>query len=101
MGFNKWTSKLNSMTEEEKLATVTINNIDFTSCAMIISWSGAYGFGKYTIYKQPVYITDENGFQSVVDYRLQADSEHMDSGTNKKFLRHLLDEFIDEITIDD
>lgn len=50
-----------------------------------IEWDANIGFGQYQIYK-------ENG-------KWKADSEWMDRGDDKDFLRELMSKFIDEIEV--
>lgn len=52
-----------------------------------IKWCSNLGFGTYTLH----HVKDSSNWV--------ADSEHMDSNENKKFLRELLQKFIDEVEV--
>lgn len=102
MGLDEFVAKIGGMTPEERLATVTVDAVLVCNDTITIKWSGVQGFGEYLLYKEPIYDTDPiTGWQSIVGYRWIGNSEHMDSSkSDKRFLRHLFNEFIDEITID-
>ena len=51
-----------------------------------ICWTGSNGFGQYTIW------TDENG-------NLKGDSEYMDNGDRKEFLKSLFESILEQIEI--
>lgn len=60
---------------------------DYDERVMIFSWIGNIGFGEYTLY------TDSEG-------RWHGDSEHMDKGEDKEFIRLLLDKFVEGLVIE-
>lgn len=60
---------------------VKVSDID--AC---IEWYGSAGFGEYHIW------TDENG-------RIKGDSEYMDKGDKKDFLKSLFDSILEQIEI--
>ena len=60
---------------------------DYDERVMILSWSGNIGFGEYTLY------TDGKG-------NWHGDSECMDRGEDKEFIRLLLDKFVERLVID-
>ena len=102
MGLDELVAKIGAMTPEERLSTVTIDSVIANDNVITIQWSGVQGFGEYLLYKEPIYDTDPvTGWRSIAGYRWVGNSEHMDSSSSdKRFLRHLFNEFIDEITID-
>lgn len=55
----------------------------------VIEWSSDIGFGEYTVYQKK---DSPEWF---------GDSEHMDGGDDKEFLKELLRLFVDKITIED
>ena len=62
-------------------------NKDYDERVMILSWSGNIGFGEYTLY------TDREG-------KWHGDSETMDRGEDKEFIRLLLDKFVEGLEIE-
>lgn len=79
---------LNGREVEIEIDDVTaLKNVDGVQ-AIIIGWSGNIGFGEYTLY------TDGKG-------RWHGDSEHMDKGDDKEFIRLLLDKFVERLVIDE
>ena len=56
-----------------------------TDAAVIIPWQANTGWGEYTLYRK-------NG-------KWLADSECMDSGEDKGFLRVLLDKLVEEVEV--
>jgi hypothetical protein len=54
---------------------------------IVLKWGGNIGWGEYTLYYNPN--TD----------KWMGDSEYMDKNDDKKFLRKLLDSFIDQVEI--
>lgn len=54
----------------------------------VIKWDSTIGFGEYTIYKR----TGTNEWF--------ADSEHMDSNSDKEFVTELMRLFIDKLTVE-
>ena len=56
---------------------------------VVLEWSGNIGWGEYTIYRN--YDSDE----------WFAESECMDRGEDKDFLRELLKQFVDKIKVVD
>lgn len=86
MGIEEWVAKLDSMTPEEKLATIKLTSVKFYKGAMVLEWSGIIGFGEYTI------ATGENG--------LSGNSEGLDlHNEEKKFLRHLLNQLVERVSL--
>lgn len=63
---------------------VDVTEIETGKDYIIISWSGNIGFGEYTLYK--------------VKDKWFGDSECMDQGEDKDFLRYLLSKVADQIT---
>ena len=55
----------------------------------VIEWDSDIGFGEYTIYKR----ADSDEWRG--------DSEHMDSNTDKDFIKELMKLFIDKLYIVD
>lgn len=53
---------------------------------LILSWQGNIGFGEYTIF------TDSNG-------NILGDSEYMDKGDRKEFLKSLFESILEQIEI--
>ncbi len=53
---------------------------------LILSWQGNIGFGEYTIF------TDSNG-------NILGDSECMDKGEDKEFLKSLFNSIVEQIKI--
>lgn len=60
---------------------VKVTDIDTCIC-----WTGSNGFGQYVIW------TDENG-------NLKGDSEYMDKGDRKEFLKSLFASIVEQIDI--
>lgn len=65
---------------------VKVDEIQGFSNGFVLLWSGDIGFGEYTIF------TDENG-------KLKGDSECMDQGDKKDFLKQLFASIVDQIEI--
>lgn len=90
----------NEMSREERLATVRVTSVSFVKDAMIIGWSGIMGFGEYTV-SHVTLATEKKpwGVEEVIEYKLEGDSEHMDSQDSKEFVRHLLAQIADQIQV--
>lgn len=102
MGFKEWIAKLDAMTPEERLATITLDEVRFYDDAIVLSWSGVIGFGQYRIELTREFETDKHGYQQTTSYAMQASSEGMDlHNDNKKFLRHLLNQFVEKVSLAD
>ena len=54
---------------------------------IILVWSGNIGFGEYSLYKEK-------------DGQWRGDSECMDRGEDKEFIRLLLDKFVEGLEIE-
>lgn len=68
------------------MGNLTSVEIDSTDDTIEIKWSKTgVGFGVYTLYKE--------------DGTWRADSEYMDSGTDKDFLMSLFTKFIEEVEV--
>lgn len=89
--------------------TLTINNI-FTNRfthnnkevqCLVFEWVCNLGFGQYTLYFDHNNLTIEDGFEDCVLTKVSADSEHMDMGNNKEFLKALLEKMIDMVEVED
>ena len=65
---------------------VKVDEIQGFSNGFVLLWSGDIGFGEYTIY------TDEDG-------KLKGDSECMDRGEKKTFLKQLFASIVEQIEI--
>ena len=63
-----------------------VTNITGTEHGVVISWEGDMGFGNYTIY------TNSAG-------HIVGDSEYMDKGENKEFLKSLFASIVEQIDI--
>ena len=78
---------LNGREVEIEIDDVTATkNVDGTEY-IIIGWSGNIGFGEYSLY---------NDADSDV---WKADSESMDRGDDKEFIRLLLDKFVEGLEV--
>lgn len=101
VGIKEWIAKLDSMTPEEKLASVTLDEVIFYDNTMILEWSGVMGFGQYTIHvSKEVQHDIDIEEEADVGYTLIGNSENMDIRNDKKiFLRHLLEQFIDKVDL--
>ena len=78
---------LNGREVEVEIDYVTaLTNVDGVQ-AIIIGWSSNIGFGEYTLY------TDSKG-------KWHGDSECMDKGEDKEFIKLLMEKFVEELVID-
>ena len=94
------TKKYDEMTRAERVATVEITGLSFVEGAIIFEWSGAMGFGEYVIHNIPLETRETPwGTEEVSKYKLEADSEHMDSQDRKEFIRNLLMRMVDQIEV--
>ena len=90
--------------------TLTIDNI-FTNRfktpegqeiqCLVFEWGCNLGFGQYTLYFDHKDLTVEDGLEDCVLTKVSADSEFMDMGNNKEFLKALLDKLIDMVEVED
>ena len=89
--------------------TLTIDNIfvnRFThnnkevQC-LVFEWGCNLGFGQYTLYFNHKDVTVEDGLEDYVLTKVTADSECMDMGNNKEFLKALLEKMIDMVEVED
>lgn len=92
MGMTEWIAKLDSMTPEEKLATIELTDVQFNGDTMTLSWAGIIGFGEYRIeIKRETEMNEESGYEFTKSFTAIGESEHMDiRNDDKRFLRHLL-----------
>ena len=89
--------------------TLTINNIfvnRFThnnkevQC-LVFEWSCNLGFGQYTLYFNHKDVTAEDGLEDYVLTKVTADSEWMDKGEDKEFLKALMEKLIGMVKVED
>ena len=89
--------------------TLTINNIfvnRFThnnkevQC-LVFEWSCNLGFGQYTLYFNHKDVTVEDGPEDYVLTKVTADSECMDKGEDKEFLKALMEKLIGMVKVED
>jgi hypothetical protein len=101
MGLEEWIAKVKKMTPEERLATVTLDDVRFYDSSVVLSWSGIMGFGQYAIeLSREVEIDKDSGEEETKSYSLVGNSECMDlHNENKMFLRHLLKLFADKVDL--
>ena len=64
---------------------VTISNTGV--CVITFSWSANIGFGEYRL------------FYDIKNKKWQADSEYMDKGDDKDFLKAILEEFVKQVEV--
>ena len=64
-----------------------VNTLGKTERYITIGWSSNDGFGEYTMWYNPT------------DGKWYADSEGMDKQDNKEYLKALMNQFIEQITI--
>lgn len=57
------------------------------TCRITFSWSANIGFGEYSL------------FYDIKNKKWQADSEYMDKGDDKDFLKAILEEFVKEVEV--
>lgn len=94
MPMNEWIGKLKTMTPEEKLATVTLDDILIVNNTILLQWSGAMGFGEYSLTLSRIYTENDHVIF------LTGDSEGLDLRDDKKlFLRHLLSQLADKVDL--
>ena len=72
--------RLKSMTRAEKIATMTLDDIESGKGWISLKWSGIQGFGEYTLH-----YWEENE-----QLKVSADSECMDGNDDKGVLKALL-----------
>ena len=79
---------------EVVIDSVTVRGFENGNGASIqIDWMGNLGYGQYTLYTEDdVYHDDE--------IHWKADSETMDRGEDKEFIRLLLDKFVEGLEIE-
>ena len=101
MGISEWIAKLDSMTPEERLATIRVEEVRFYNDAMVISWSGIIGFGDYTLkLHRETEMNEDSGVEITKSYTIQGDSEGLDlRNDNRIFLRHLLNQIADQVDL--
>ena len=89
--------------------TLTINNIfvnRFThnnkevQC-LVFEWGCNLGFGQYTLYFNHKDVTVEDGPEDYVLTKVTADSECMDKGEDKEFLKALMEKLIGMVKVED
>ena len=59
------------------------------------------GFGQYTLYFDHKDLTVEDGLEDCVLTKVTADSECMDKGEDKEFLKALMEKLIDMVEVED
>lgn len=69
-----------------EIVDIVMGANDLNKGAMVISWNSDIGFGQYTIVVMP-------------DGRLVADSETMDSNTDKAFVKKLMSLLVEKLEI--
>lgn len=89
--------------------TLTINNI-FTNRfthnnkevqCLVFEWGCNLGFGQYTLYFNHKDVTVEDGPEDYVLTKVTADSECMDKGEDKEFLKALMEKLIGMVKVED
>ena len=89
--------------------TLTIDNIfvnRFThnnkevQC-LVFEWGCNLGFGQYTLYLNHQDVTAEDGLEDYVLTKVTADSECMDKGEDKEFLKALMEKLIGMVKVED
>ena len=89
--------------------TLTINNIfvnRFThnnkevQC-LVFEQGCNLGFGQYTLYFNHKDVTVEDGLEDYVLTKVTADSECMDKGEDKEFLKALMEKLIGMVKVED
>lgn len=67
------------------MQNVKVDDIQGFSNGFVLLWHGDKGFGEYTIYQE--------------DGKIKGDSEFMDSGDKKDFLKQLFASIVEQIEI--
>ena len=89
--------------------TLTIDNIfvnRFThnnkevQC-LVFEWGCNLGFGQYTLYFNHKDVTVEDGPEDYMLTKVTADSECMDKGEDKEFLKALMEKLIGMVKVED
>lgn len=68
---------------------------------LVFEWSCNLGFGQYTLYFDHNNLTVEDGLEDCVLTKVTADSECMDKGEDKEFLKALMEKLIDMVEVED
>ena len=68
---------------------------------LVFEWGCNLGFGQYTLYFNHKDVTVEDGLEDYVLTKVTADSECMDKGEDKEFLKALLEKMIDMVEVED
>ena len=84
--FKMFKKQRNKVTRDINEIHLTIDDIKFFSYCIIIEWSSDLGFGKYTIRKER-------------DGSISVNSESMDKGDDKAFIKKLMELFIEKLII--
>ena len=74
---------------------------DKKSNASFFEWGCNLGFGQYTLYFNHKDVTVEDGLEDYVLIKVTADSECMDKGEDKEFLKALMEKLIDMVEVED
>ena len=68
---------------------------------LVFEWGCNLGFGQYTLYFDHKDLTVEDGLEDCVLTKVTADSECMDKGEDKEFLKALMEKLIDMVEVED
>ena len=68
---------------------------------LVFEWVCNLGFGQYTLYFDHNNLTVENGLEDCVLTKVTADSECMDKGEDKEFLKALMEKLIGMVKVED
>lgn len=68
---------------------------------LVFEWGCNLGFGQYTLYFNHKDVTVEDGLEDYVLTKVTADSECMDKGEDKEFLKALMEKLIDMVEVED
>lgn len=90
----------NTLTIDNIFVNRFIHNNTEIQC-LVFEWGCNLGFGQYTLYFDHKDLTVEDGLEDCVLTKVTADSESMDMGNNKEFLKALLEKLIDMVEVED
>ena len=68
---------------------------------LVFEWSCNLGCGQYTLYFDHKDLTVEDGLEDCVLTKVTADSECMDKGEDKEFLKALMEKWIDMVEVEE
>ena len=68
---------------------------------LVFEWGCNLGFGQYTLYFNHKDVTVEDGLEDYVLTKVTADSECMDKGEDKEFLKALMKKLIGMVKVED